>query len=106
MSRPQKLKAQRDAESVEVIPGDKASVDASLPFLLEGQREDVLTAERRFAAPNGHGMLFTNGTGTGKTFLALGVIKRFAKQGKNNILVVVPNDAVIREWERVRPILA
>ena len=66
---------------------------------MEGQQEDVATAERRFeSAPKEPGMLFTNGTGTGKTFTGLGVVKRFARRGKNNILIVAPNDKIGRDW--------
>ena len=45
-------------------------------------------------------MLFTNGTGTGKTFTGLGVIKRFAKQGKLNTIIIAPNDNVMQAWVR------
>ena len=45
-------------------------------------------------------MLFTNGTGTGKTFSGLGIIKRFSNAGKNNILIVVPNDKIIEDWQK------
>jgi hypothetical protein len=69
-----------------------------LPLLHEGQQGDVQFAEGRFAMPNGHGVLFTNGTGTGKTYTGLGVIKRFARQGKDNILIVAPNDKIIEDW--------
>jgi hypothetical protein len=37
-----------------------------MPFLTDGQAEDVAFAERRFSKPDGYGVLFTNGTGTGK----------------------------------------
>ena len=85
---------------------DEANIRESLPVLLPEQQDDVLKAEKRFfgdqhknkALANGKGMLFTNGTGTGKTFTALGVIKRFAKQGKTNILIVVPSEAKINDW--------
>jgi hypothetical protein len=100
-----KLQQQQDAESIKVIVGDKANIDATLPFLTEGQREDVLFAEKRWAAPDGYGVLFTNGTGTGKTFLALGAIKRLTKQGKGNGIVVVPNEAVMNEWVKSAPAL-
>ena len=69
-------------------------------MLSAGQQEDVAKAERRFAVPDGYGMLFTNGTGTGKTFSGLGIIKRFSNAGKNNILIVVPNDKIIEDWQK------
>ncbi len=77
-----------------------ASIAESLPILNEGQQEDVAKAEERFAKPDGYGMLFTNGTGTGKTFLGLGIIKRFSNNSKNNILIVAPNDKIIEDWQR------
>jgi superfamily II DNA or RNA helicase len=66
--------------------------------LLPGQQEDVAKTEDRFAKPDGYGMLFTNGTGTGKTYTGLGVIKRFQRQGKTNILIVVPDEKVGSDW--------
>lgn len=67
-------------------------------MLLDGQQEDVFKAETRFQKPDGYGMLFTNGTGTGKTFTGLGIIKRMARQGKTNILVVVPDEKIGDDW--------
>ncbi|HEX4843210.1 MAG TPA: LPD38 domain-containing protein [Limnobacter sp.] len=98
VSLQEKIAAQAAAEGIPVQYANKANIDATLPLLNPGQREDVLVAEKRFAKPNGYGMLFTNGTGTGKTLLSLGVIKRLLKQGKENVLVVVPNEAVIGAW--------
>lgn len=43
-------------------------------------------------------MLFTNGTGTGKTFSGLGVVKRLQRQGKANTLIVVPDDKIAADW--------
>ena len=43
-------------------------------------------------------MLFTNGTGTGKTFTGLGIVKRFARQGKTNTLIVVPDAKIMADW--------
>jgi hypothetical protein len=100
-----KLEAQQAAESIKVVVGDKANIDATLPFLTAGQREDVQFAEKRWSSPDGYGVLFTNGTGTGKTFLSLGAIKRLTKQGKGNGIVVVPNEAVMNEWVKSAPAL-
>ncbi len=72
------------------------SIDQILPELYPEQREDVLLAEKRFE--NGKGILFTNGTGTGKTFTGLGIIKRFIIENKNNILIVVPTDKKAKDW--------
>lgn len=46
------------------------------------QQDDVFKAETRMFVNNKPGMLFTNGTGTGKTFTGLGIVKRFVEQGK------------------------
>jgi len=80
-------------------------IRAALPTLLSGQQEDVFKAETRFSAPDGYGMLFTNGTGTGKTFTGLGIIKRFSGRGKNNILILAPNNEIIRAWVKSGRIL-
>jgi superfamily II DNA or RNA helicase len=69
-------------------------------MLFPEQHGDVQGAEQRFTKPDGHGMLFTNGTGTGKTYSGLGVIKRFAMQGKRNTLVVVPSQGILLDWMR------
>lgn len=57
---------QAKADKVRVILGDRANIDATLPLLLPEQRDDVAKVEARFAKPDGHGMMITNGTGTGK----------------------------------------
>jgi len=51
------------------LPVSFSSIDnirESLPFLFPEQQDDVLKAEKRFFEADGRGMLFTNGTGTGK----------------------------------------
>lgn len=63
-----------------------------------GQVEDVVFAEKRLKDEAKTGVLFTNGTGTGKTFSGLGIAKELAEQGKNNILVVTPNDQINAQW--------
>jgi superfamily II DNA or RNA helicase len=62
--------------------------------------EDVHFAEVRFARSDGHGVLFTNGTGTGKTYVGLGVIKRMVRDGKKNGLIVVPSQKLVGDWKR------
>jgi hypothetical protein len=86
------------ASTEHVTPGDIGNIRDTLPQLFPPQHDDVLKTEQRFAQPEGHGMLFTNGTGTGKTFTGLGVIKRFALQGKNNILIAVPDGKIASDW--------
>jgi hypothetical protein len=95
---------QRAADKAPFVKGLEA-IRQSLPILTEGQQEDVFKTETRFAVPDGYGMLFTNGTGTGKTFSALGVIKRFASQGKQNILVVAPSQEIISAWQKAGKLL-
>ena len=89
---------QREAEGAKVIPGDISNIAETLPMLFPEQHDDVLKAEQRYAKPDGHGMLFTNGTGTGKTYSGLGVIKRLSMQGKNNTLVVAPSQGILMDW--------
>lgn len=94
----EKQAAQLAAQSVKVISGDLANIEQSVPFLLPGQRDDVKFAEDRFAKPDGYGVLFTNGTGTGKTYTGLGIIKRLERQGKKNILIVSPSKPINEAW--------
>lgn len=108
-----RIAAQAAVEGRVVWKGaDPENIAASLPALLPAQREDVLKAERRFMEaprePQGssgmllgdpkRGILFTNGTGTGKTYTGLGIIKRFAMQGKTSTLIVVPNQSNVGNW--------
>lgn len=93
-----KVEQQKQAENIEYKANDLANIQATLPILLPEQQSDVAFAEARFAQKEAHGVLFTNGTGTGKTFTGLGIAKRFARQGKGNILIVVPSDKIARDW--------
>lgn len=72
----------------------------SLPQLLPEQAGDVVFADKRFVDANGKGVLFTNGTGTGKTYTGMGIAKHFHNQGKKNILIVAPSDNIIKQWEQ------
>lgn len=74
------------------------SIREELPFLLPPQQEDVAKAETIYQEPTGYGMLFTNGTGTGKTFTGLGIVKRFANRGKTNTLIIAPSEQIIKQW--------
>lgn len=106
MSIEDKRKAQKEAESTEVVNGDLDNIRQTLPFLLPAQHEDVEKAERQFFSEEhndrehgyGKGYLFTNGTGTGKTYTGLGIVKRFLKQGKGRVLIVTVNDTKISDW--------
>lgn len=105
----QKRIAQQAAESVEVKPMDIGNIRESLPFLLPEQQEDVLRAETRFFSDEhkndvkrglGKGYMFTNGTGTGKTYTGLGIAKRFTKLGKGRILIVTPSQQKVSDWSK------
>ncbi|MCU0733530.1 MAG: DEAD/DEAH box helicase family protein, partial [Hyphomonas sp.] len=95
-----RLEAQKaaDRRNAPIVLADPKNIAETLPLLFESQHEDVLKAEARFQKPDGHGMMFTNGTGTGKTFTGLGVVKRFALQGKGNILIVAPTQGIMSDW--------
>ena len=80
-----------------VTVGCIESVKKTLPKLFLTQQEDVVAAEKRFET--GKGYLFTNGTGTGKTYVGLGIAKRFYIQGKREILIVVPTQKKCTDWE-------
>lgn len=99
----EKIAAQKKANSLKVVPGDRDNISETLPLLHKGQQNDVAFAEARFSKPEGYGVLFTNGTGTGKTFSALGIIKRTVGQGKENILIVVPDDLIVTAWTKAAP---
>jgi len=94
---------QREAESIPVVPGDLENVRQTLPMLFKEQQEDVWRAELRYAdqqTETNRGILMTNGTGTGKTFSGLGIVKRFLRQGAKNIIIVVPSQKILTDWAR------
>lgn len=72
-------------------------IKKALPMLLPQQTEDVCIAEDRFKEHSG--MMFTNGTGTGKTYTGLGIVKRFVDANKKNILIIAPSDGILKQWE-------
>ena len=102
----EKYKRQMEAEPIEVKVGDMKNIEETLPYLLPQQQEDVLRAETQFFGKEhtdrdhayGKGYLFTNGTGTGKTYTGLGVAKRLAKQGKGRILFITPSQKKVSDW--------
>ena len=101
-----KYQRQVDAEPIKVKIGDKKNIEETLPYLLPQQQEDVLRAETQFFGNEhadrehayGKGYMFTNGTGTGKTFTGLGIAKRLVKQGKGRILIVTPSQKKVSDW--------
>lgn len=72
-------------------------IKKALPMLLPQQAEDVCIAEDRFKEHSG--MMFTNGTGTGKTYTGLGIVKRFVDADQKNILIIAPSDGILKQWE-------
>lgn len=101
-----KYQRQMDAEPIKVKIGDKKNIEETLPYLLPQQQEDVLKAETQFFGKEhtdrehayGKGYMFTNGTGTGKTYTGLGIAKRLVKQGKGRILIVTPSQKKVSDW--------
>ncbi|WP_452124557.1 DEAD/DEAH box helicase family protein, partial [Entomomonas asaccharolytica] len=77
---------------------DKDNIEKALPVLFDAQIDDVYKAEKRFYKDKKNGMMFTNGTGTGKTGTGSGVVRRFVSAGKNNIIIVVPNNSIAGDW--------
>ena len=92
----------KDIQENKGVPKERASrlksIQHDLPKLFPEQQTDVLFAETRLLENKKTGVMFTNGTGTGKTFTGLGVIKRFVNEGKSNILIVTPSNSINNEW--------
>lgn len=88
----------KDGVPIKVV--DKANIAETLPVLLPEQQEDVLAVEDRFYGKDKAGILVANGTGTGKTLVGLGAIKRFLLRGKKNILIVVPSAEIGNAWSK------
>jgi hypothetical protein len=102
----EKLRAQAVAEAIPVETRDLENIRQTLPILLPEQQEDVLFAENAYFGDKNHkGVLLTNGTGTGKTFSGLGVIKRFVRRGEDNILVIAPSDEILNAWQKAGELL-
>lgn len=89
---------QKQINIKDIKVGNLESIKNDLPLLLPEQQDDVFKAETRMFVNNKPGMLFTNGTGTGKTFTGLGIVKRFVEQGKKNILIVSPSTGINDGW--------
>ena len=108
LSIEEKVKLQKKAEKIDVKVGDRLNIRETLPFLLPKQQDDVLKAEVQFFDKShndelhayGKGYMFTNGTGTGKTYTGLGIAKRFIKQGKGRILIVTAQESKIEDFIR------
>jgi len=104
-------KGVKENASKNVIHSDLSNIKEVLPELYEEQQHDVEKAEKRFFTgagekkETGRGILFTNATGTGKTFTGLGIIKRFYLDDKKKILIVTPADVNKNDWKEAGEIL-
>lgn len=97
----ERLAKQREIkDGAPIKVADKANIAETLPVLLPEQQEDVLAVEDRFYGKDKAGILVANGTGTGKTLVGLGAIKRFLLRGKKNILIVVPSAEIGNAWSK------
>jgi len=88
----------RQAEKNQPIDYTLESIAQDVPCLTPAQVEDVLKADQFISEQNQKGIMFTNGTGTGKTYVGLGIVKRFRLRGKKNVLIVVPSDTKVKDW--------
>ncbi|RZG78371.1 DEAD/DEAH box helicase family protein, partial [Acinetobacter venetianus] len=93
-----KAKLQAEAEGTPTDWGDSQNISEALPYLLPEQCDDIVKAEKRLIQDNANGMLFTNGTGTGKTFTGLGTVKRFLNADAKNILIITLSDKIARDF--------
>ena len=108
--RQRRLDLQKEAnrKNIPVVHGDIDNIRESLPLLFPEQQDDVRRAEVQFFdashnnAEHGYGLgyLFTNGTGTGKTYTGLGIARRFINEGKRRILVVTPSQEKVKDWSK------
>ena len=81
------------ADKVPVVFNDASNIDDTLPLLTPEQRTDVVKAEQRLYGSKKKGILFTNGTGTGKTYTGGGIIKRAVRANKK-VLLVAPSNTI------------
>lgn len=99
----ERLKRQQQVkDDTPIKAADEANIAEALPLLYSEQHEDIKAIEKRLYSNDKPGMLVANGTGTGKTLTALGVIKRQIMNGKKKILIIVPsqdiaNDAWVKD---------
>lgn len=89
---------QEKVQDKPTVWNDEQDIREALPLLFKEQQDDVIKFEKRIIEQKQNGMLFTNGTGTGKTFTALGTVKRFYNAGKKNILIVTMNDKIVQDF--------
>ena len=101
----QKVKVQERANKLPIILRNLKNIEETLPALLPHQHLNVLKAENRYFTDAetqldgiNKAMMFTDNTGSGKTFTGLGISNRFDRIGKKDILVLVPSEPMCRVW--------
>lgn len=94
----ERIAKQKQAPSQVKAWADLEDIKATVPILLPEQHQDLVNIEKRLQNDDKNGMLVTNGVGTGKTFTGWGAIKRLVISGKKNILIVVMNDKLLRDF--------
>lgn len=98
LGRDERLRLQQSVNGTPILLADINNIALTLPYCFDSQHEDVLKAEKRLWEQDKHGILFTNGTGCGKTFSAGGILNRAIKRGLNAHLIVVPSDKKCKDW--------
>ncbi len=98
LGRDERLRLQNQVNGTPIILSDLQNIELTLPYLLEGQHEDVLKAEIRLYDQGHKGILFTNGCGCGKTFSAGGILLRALKRGLQNHVILTPSDKICKGW--------
>ena len=69
-----------------------------MPFLTAIQLHNTDFVAERFDTNGKQGVMITDGTGTGKTFSGLAIVKKMFDEGKKNIIIAAPNDTIINQW--------
>ena len=69
-----------------------------MPFLTAIQLHNTDFVAERFETNGKQGVMITDGTGTGKTFSGLAIVKKMVGEGKKNIIIAAPNDTIINQW--------
>ena len=69
-----------------------------MPFLTAIQLHNTDFVAERFDTNGKQGVMITDGTGTGKTFSGLAIVKKMVDEGKKNIIIAAPNDTIINQW--------
>jgi superfamily II DNA or RNA helicase len=95
LSTQERLKLQRQVNLSEINIASLDCIKSTCPYLLDHQHEDVMKAEKWLYEKGNKAILFTNGTGSGKTICAAGIA--FRRQ-QANILIITPSDKKSKDW--------